>query len=229
MANVGSLREHLVTELNDLLNAEQQLIKALPKMVDQATSAQLKAAFRNHLGQTRMHERRATQALKALGEKASGETCEAMKGLLEEGEDLMSSSDEGALLDAMMITAAQKVEHYEIASYGTARTYARVLAERDVARLLEQTLKEEKAADKKLTSIAEGSINKKAAREWHEQSRTSGMLDKGAYWMGSTVGRAVGRVMPRASASDRKSTRRSNAPASRSKGRRGGARSRSRR
>jgi ferritin-like metal-binding protein YciE len=229
MANVGSLREHLVTELNDLLNAEQQLIKALPKMVDQATNAPLKAAFRSHLGQTRMHERRAAQALRALGEKPSGETCEAMKGLLEEGEDLMSSGEEGALLDAMMITAAQKVEHYEIASYGTARTYARVLGEREVARLLEETLKEEKAADKKLTTIAEGTINKKAAREWHEQSRNGGMLDKGAHWMGSTVGRMVGRVMPRAAAQDRGKARRSTNRTSPAKGRRRASRSRSRR
>ena len=210
MATVGSLKEHLITELKDLLSAEQQLIKALPKRVDQATSAQLKTAFRSHLGQTRMHERRAAQALRALGEKAAGETCEAMKGLLEEGDDLISSGEAGALLDAMMITAAQKIEHYEIASYGTARTYARVLGEREVVRLLEQTLKEEKAADKKLTTIAEGSINRKAAREWHEQSRPTGMLDKGAHWMGSTVGRMVGRVMPRASAHDRRPARHSN-------------------
>jgi ferritin-like metal-binding protein YciE len=196
MASVSSLREHLVEELNDLLNAEQQLIEALPQMVDKASRRELKAAFRSHLGQTKTHERRVSQALKQLGEDAAGKTCEAMEGLLAEGQELMSSADPSALLDAMMITAAQKVEHYEIATYGTVRTYAQVLGERAVAKLLDQTLREEKAADKKLTSIAEGGgINRRAAKEWHEQTSAvqtaTGMLQKGAEWIGSTVGSAV--------------------------------------
>ena len=163
MASVASLREHLVEELNDLLSAEQQLIEALPQMQEKASDRQLKAAFRSHLAQTRGHEKRVAQALKQLGEEADSKTCEAMEGLLEEGQELMESADPGALLDAMLITAAQKVEHYEIATYGTVRTYARVIGERGVARLLDQTLKEEKAADKKLTSIAEGAVNRKAS------------------------------------------------------------------
>ena len=191
MASVASLREHLVEELNDLLNAEQQLIEALPKMAERASSRELRTAIRSHLAETRQHAKRVTQALKQLGEKASGKTCEAMEGLLEEGQELMDGSDAGALRDAMMITAAQKVEHYEIATYGTVRTYAQVVGERGVAKLLQQTLKEEHAADRKLTKIAVGSVNRRAA--------------------------ALKRVMPRSEAADtrrskgRKSSRRSNA------------------
>jgi ferritin-like metal-binding protein YciE len=195
MASVASLREHLVEELNDLLNAEQQLIEALPQMHEKASTRELKAAFRSHLAETRQHEQRAAQALRQLGEEASGKTCEAMEGLLTEGQELMSSADPSALLDAMLITAAQKVEHYEIATYGTVRTYAQVLGEKGVARLLDQTLKQEKAADKKLTAIAEGSVNRRASKEWHEQAgmmeNTSGALKKGAEWIGSTVGSAA--------------------------------------
>jgi ferritin-like metal-binding protein YciE len=195
MASVASLREHLIDELNDLLNAEQQLIEALPQMQEKASTRELKAAFRSHLAETRQHAQRAAQALKQLGEQASGKTCEAMEGLLTEGEELMSGAEPGALLDAMLITAAQKVEHYEIATYGTVRTYAQVLGEKVVARLLDQTLRQEKAADRKLTAIAEGSVNRRASKEWHEQAgmmeNASGALKKGAEWIGSTVGTAV--------------------------------------
>jgi ferritin-like metal-binding protein YciE len=210
MASVTSLREHLVEELNDLLNAEQQLIDALPMMADRASRRELKSAFKNHLAQTRSHEKRVAQALKLLGEKASGKTCEAMEGLLEEGQELMSSGEPGALLDAMLITAAQKVEHYEIATYGTVRTYSRVIGEPGVARLLEQTLKEEKAADKKLTSIAESKVNRGAAKEYHERRTEAGMLQKGAEWVGAAVGsasKAVRRVMPRGQAADQRRSR----------------------
>jgi len=213
MAFVASLREHLVEELNDLLSAEQQLIEALPQMQEKASNRQLKAAFRSHLAQTRGHEKRVSQALKQLGEEADAKTCEAMEGLLEEGQELMDSADAGALLDAMLITAAQKVEHYEIATYGTVRTYAQVLGERGVARLLDQTLREEKAADKKLTSIAEGTVNARAAKEWQQQSSMmesgTDMLEKGAKWVGATVGSAVKRVMP-AHAADRSKSRANN-------------------
>lgn len=207
MASVASLREHLIEELNDLLNAEQQLTDALPKMADRASRRELKTAFKRHLAETKRHADRAAEALHLLGEEASGKTCEAMKGLLEEGQDLMEGSDGGALRDAMMITAAQKVEHYEIATYGTVRTYAQVLGERGVAKLMAQTLKEEKAADKKLTQIAEGQVNRRAAKEFHEQSSAAGMLEKGASWVGSTVGGAVRTVrnaMPRTQAAERR-------------------------
>jgi ferritin-like metal-binding protein YciE len=163
MASVASLREHLVEELNDLLNAEQQLIEALPQMADKASTGQLKAAFRGHLAETREHEKRAARALRALGEEASGKTCEAMEGLLSEGEELMSGAEPSALLDAMLITAAQKVEHYEIATYGCLCTWAKQLELEEAADLLGQNLDEEKTADTKLTELAEGHINAQAS------------------------------------------------------------------
>jgi ferritin-like metal-binding protein YciE len=216
MPTIESLRAHLVDELTDLRNAEQQLIDALPKMAERASSRELRSSFKSHLAETKHHEKRVTEALTLLGETPSSKTCEAMKGLLEEGQELMDSGEEGALRDAMLITAAQKVEHYEIASYGTVRTYARVLGERGVARLLDQNLKEEKAADKKLSAIAEGSVNGRAAKEFHEQAS---MLQRSADWVGSTVGAAVRSVVP-----DRTSGRRSNSTA-RTRSRRGRTRS----
>src|SRR5687767_260506 len=209
MAAVASLREHLVEELNDLLSAEHQLIEALPQMQQKASRRELKTAFKGHLAETREQARRVEQALKLLGEKPSEKTCEAMKGLLEEGEELMEGS-EGALRDAMMITGAQKIEHYEIATYGTIRTYAQILGEKGVARLMAQTLKEEKAADKKLTVLAVGGINAQAATEWHEQESAAEMLQKSAEWVGSAVGGAVTQarnLMPRSAAADRKAAK----------------------
>ena len=218
MATVVSLREHLVEELNDLLNAEQQLIEALPQMAQRATSRDLKAAFKTHLGETRTHARRVSQALKQLRERPDGSTCEAMEGLLEEGEHLMKSGAPGPLQDAMLITAAQKVEHYEIATYGTVRTYAQVVGEKSVAKLLEQTLKEEKAADKKLTRIAEGSVNKRAGEEWHGRAGAGRVLQRGTRWAGSTIGSAVKRVKARTQAADRSwNTGRSKARSGRSR------------
>jgi ferritin-like metal-binding protein YciE len=238
MASVASLREHLVEELNDLLSAEHQLIEALPQMQQKAAWRELKAAFKSHLAETKGQARRIEQALKQLGEEPSEKTCEAMKGLLEEGQSLMESSEAGALRDAMMITAAQKVEHYEIATYGTVRTYAQILGENAVARLMAQTLKEEKAADKKLTVIAVGSVNAQAATEWHDQETTGEMIQKSAERIGTAVGeavRSVRKMMPRTLAADqsgsgksgggtRKSGRKRSAP----KGRRASSRSKAR-
>jgi len=204
MASVGSLREHLVEELRDLVNAEEQLLKALPLMAERASRRELKAAFRSHFAETRRHVQRAQRALQMLKEDASGKTCEAMEGLIEEGQELMGSSDPGPLLDAMLITAAQKVEHYEIASYGTVRTYAQVLGQGAIARLLSETLREEKAADKKLTRIAEADVNRRAAREWHEKE---GMLERGAKWVGTAVGTVTRSVMPRSTAADPRKSR----------------------
>jgi ferritin-like metal-binding protein YciE len=189
MATVDSLRTHLIDELFDLLDAETQLTETLPKLAQAATSRTLRAAFQKHLKETRGHVTRLNQALRALGERPASKTCEAMKGLLEEGNSMMKKTPPGSLRDAVMITGAQKVEHYEMASYGTARTYATVLGEKGVARLLAQTLKEEKGADQTLTKIAEGSINEEAAEEWHSQQDDS-MLMRTAEWAGSTAGYA---------------------------------------
>jgi ferritin-like metal-binding protein YciE len=224
MAAVDSLHAHLVEELTDLRDAETQLTQALPKLAQSATSAQLRAAFQKHLKETRTHLTRIDQALRALGEKPSSETCEAMKGLLKEGEKHMKKAPAGALRDAVLITGAQKVEHYEMASYGTARTYAQVLGRQQVARLLEQTLKEEKAADRTLTEIAERSVNEDAAEEFQSQSESEeGPLMRSADWAGRTSGAAVrqlSRTARRAasavgiaqerSSSQRSSSRRSN-------------------
>ena len=192
MAAVDSLHAHLVEELTDLRDAETQLTEALPKLAQSAASRELRTAFQKHLKETRTHLTRIDQALRALGEKPSSKTCEAMKGLLKEGESHMKKAPAGALRDAVMITGAQKVDHYEMASYGTARTYAQVLGEQQVARLLEQTLKEEKAADRTLTDIAERSVNEEAAEEFQSQSDSEeGPLMRSAEWAGRTGGMAV--------------------------------------
>ena len=190
MAAVDSLHAHLVEELTDLRDAETQLTEALPKLAQSASSQELRAAFQKHLKETRTHLTRIDQALRALGEKPSSKTCEAMKGLLKEGYAHMKNAPVGALRDAVIITGAQKVEHYEMASYGTARTYAQVLGEQQVARLLEQTLKEEKAADRTLTVIAERSVNEDAAEEFQSHSE-EGPLMRSAAWAGRTSGAAV--------------------------------------
>jgi len=191
MAAVQSLRTHLVDELIDLRSAEEQLIKALPKLAESATSRSLGAAFRKHLEETRGHLERLDEALRVLGETPRSKTCEGMEGLLSEGESVMNKTSAGPLRDAVMITGAQKVEHYEMASYGTARTYAQVLGEATVARLLQQTLREEKAADRTLTQIAEQSINDKAAEAWQKEE---GLLTRSAEWAGSAAGAATRQV-----------------------------------
>lgn len=193
MATVDSLRTHLIDELIDLLDAETQLTETLPKLAQAATSPTLRSAFQKHLKETRGHVTRLNQALRALGEKPSSKTCEAMKGLLEEGNSMVKKTPAGSLRDAVMITGAQKVEHYEMASYGTARTYATVLGETGVARLLAQTLKEERSADQALTKIAEGSVNEEAAEEWHSHEDDS-VLMRTAGWAGSTAGYASRQV-----------------------------------
>jgi ferritin-like metal-binding protein YciE len=193
MPTVASLRAHLVDELTDLLSAEEQLVDVLPRMAERTSSPKLRAAFQRHLAETRIHAERLAEGLKLLGEPAAARTCEAMRRLLEEEQELVESGDSGSLRDAMLITAAQKVEHYEIASYGTVRTYAEMLAERDVARLLAQTLKEERAADKKLSDIAKGSLNKRAAKEWHKRQDQARLVHRSAAWVGSATGAADAR------------------------------------
>lgn len=158
-----SLEDLLVGELQDLYDAERRITKALPKMAKKASSPELKAAFEEHLEVTEGQIGRLDQAFERLGQKAKGKTCEAMKGIIEEGEDMMSEDADPEVCDAALIASAQKVEHYEIASYGTVRTYAQTLGHDSVAQLLAETLQEEKDADRKLTSLAEGVINQRAA------------------------------------------------------------------
>ena len=156
------LQELLVDELKDLFNAENQLIKALPRMAKAANAPELKRAFEKHLVETRRQAERLEQIGRALDFKVTGKKCKGMEGLIEEGKELMAEDLDETALDAGLIGAAQKVEHYEIAAYGTARTHAEMLGYDKVARLLQQTLDEEGATDKKLTEIAERIINVEA-------------------------------------------------------------------
>jgi ferritin-like metal-binding protein YciE len=153
----------LVEQLEDLYDAEQRLVKALPKMAGAAGSPALKSAFEQHLRETEGQVSRLERAFKALGKSAKSKTCEAMKGLVAEGDEVISAKGDPDVKDAALIAAAQRVEHYEIAGYGSARAFAKRLGRDDVAGLLQETLDEEGAADKKLTALAERSVNPKAA------------------------------------------------------------------
>lgn len=158
-----SLRELFVKELQDLHSAENQILKALPKMAKEASEPELKQAFEEHLEQTKGHVERLEQIFEKLGASSKGKKCKGMEGLLKEGKELMEEDAEPAVRDAGMIAAAQKVEHYEIAGYGSARTYAHMLQEREAENLLQETLDEEGETDKKLTQIAESAVNAQAA------------------------------------------------------------------
>jgi ferritin-like metal-binding protein YciE len=155
MSKLKNLEELLVDELKDLYSAETQLIKALPKMAEAASNPQLKKAFEGHLEQTRGHAERLIQALGLLGESEGGKTCHAMKGLVDEGSEAIKVDAPDSVRDADLIGAAQRVEHYEIAAYGCARAFALKLGRKEIADLLQLTLKEEGEANKKLTSIAD--------------------------------------------------------------------------
>jgi len=160
---LNSFDDLFLEQLQDLYDAEQRLTKALPKMATAANSSSLKAAFQEHLRQTEHHVSRLEQVFKLIGKSAQTKTCQAMKGLVEEGDEVISASGDPDVRDAALIAAAQRVEHYEIAGYGTARTFAQRLGRQDAARLLQETLEEEAATDKKLTALAEQAINPRAA------------------------------------------------------------------
>jgi len=158
------VRELLEDQLKDLYSAENQIIKALPKMAKNATNEQLRVAFERHLEETRNHAARLEQIAEQMSFSLRGKKCKGMEGLLEEGKEAMGEFEDD-VLDAAMIGAAQKVEHYEIAGYGTARTHAQLLGLTKVAKLLQQTLDEEAATDKKLTQLAESVVNVEALQE----------------------------------------------------------------
>jgi ferritin-like metal-binding protein YciE len=163
-----ALKELYIDELKDIYNAENQLVKALPKMAKAANSEELRTGFEAHLEQTRGHVQRLEQIFKELGEKPSGKKCRGMEGLVAEGQEMMGEDFEDDVMDAALISAAQRVEHYEIAAYGTVRTYAELLGEDTAAQLLEQTLEEEKETDQKLTDMA-SEINVRAMGEGSEE------------------------------------------------------------
>ena len=167
----SSLKKLYVEELKDLYSAETQLLKALPKMAEAAESDDLREGFEEHLRQTEEHVQRLETIFSELDESPKGKKCVGMEGLIKEGKELMEEEDEGAALDAGLISKAQHVEHYEIAGYGTVRNYAKLLGEEQAVELLEQTLEEEKETDQKLTQLAE-EINVQANEAGEEEEES---------------------------------------------------------
>ena len=163
--SLDTLEKLYISELRDLYSAENQLLKALPKMAKGASSPDLKDAFQKHLEQTKGHVERLEELFEQLGESPKGKTCQAMKGLIEEGSEILKEEGEESVLDAGMIVAAQKVEHYEIASYGSVRTFANLLGQDEAARLLQSTLDEESETNEILNRLAETVVNPEALTE----------------------------------------------------------------
>jgi ferritin-like metal-binding protein YciE len=167
MANAGTIHDAFVEELRDTYDAEKQLIKALPKLAKAATSDELRSAFETHLEETRGHVERLEQVFESLEEKVRGKHCEGIAGIIEEGKSIMEEDFDEAAMDACLIAAGQRAEHYEMAAYGTLVAWARAMGHTEAADLLQETLDEEKAADEKLTTLAEGGINQEAAEQAH--------------------------------------------------------------
>lgn len=161
--DIHSMDDLFVHTLRDVYYAEKQLVKALPEMVDKASDAQLKQAFQSHLGETKNHVVRLEQVFKMHGVEAKGVDCPAIDGIIEEAEEVSGEVEDGAVLNAALAAAAQAAEHYEISRYGTLIAWAKQLGRNDSARVLQQNLDEEKAADRKLTEIAEARLNLQAA------------------------------------------------------------------
>ena len=174
MTKATTMDQLFLDEIRDLYDAEKQLTKALPKMAAAASSEELSEVFEDHLEQTQEHVKRLEEIFDGLGEKGAGRKCTAMQGLIREGNELMAM-DEGALRDAGLIAAAQKVEHYEISGYGSARTHAHLLGNSEAVSLLDETLNEEKEADRILNDLAENTINNEAlevSKAWRTGART---------------------------------------------------------
>ena len=167
---VDSLEKLYVDQLRDIYDAENQLVRAIPKMAKAATSPELRTAFEDHLEKTRGHVRRLDEIFRSLGHPSKGKSCKAMIGLIEEGEEMVKGDhSDPSVRDAGLIAAAQKVEHYEIAAYGTLRTFAEFRGDRQAAQSLQETLDEEYEADKTLTQVAESQINVQAAERGPER------------------------------------------------------------
>jgi len=173
MATTDTLHDAFLDELRDAYDAEHQVISALPKMVKAATAATLKAAFESHLEETRGHVARLEQVFASLDEKPRGKHCDGVCGILEEGRAVLEEDFDAPTMDACLIAGAQRVEHYEMAAYGTLVAWARAMGHDEAASLLEETLEEEKAADEKLTSIAEDGVNAAAAKKAHPAKATA--------------------------------------------------------
>jgi ferritin-like metal-binding protein YciE len=167
MAEAGTLHAAFIDELRDTFDAEKQLIKALPKMAKTASSPDLRAAFESHLEETNGHVQRLEDVFASLDERARGKHCEGIAGIIEEGKSIMEEDFDDTTMDACLIAAGQRAEHYEMAAYGTLVAWARAMGHTEAADLLQQTLDEEKAADETLSSLAEGGINQEAAEAAH--------------------------------------------------------------
>jgi ferritin-like metal-binding protein YciE len=187
-ASVNALRMLLIDELRDLLDAEKQLTRALPKMARAASTVALKTAFEQHLQETRGHVSRLERALALMKVPVRGKPCPGMKGLISEGQEMMGELREPPVRDAALIVSAQKVEHYEIAAYGSCKAFAGLLGEPQLAALLDQTLAEEKAADAKLSTLAEGEVNPKAEASTAEPSAEArGIFAQATEWIRGAV------------------------------------------
>jgi ferritin-like metal-binding protein YciE len=167
MAEAGTLHDAFIDELRDAYDGEKQLTKALPRMAKAASSPDLRAAFEAHLGETRGQIERLEQVFETLGEKVRGKHCDGLAGIIEEGKAVMEEDFAEATMDACLIAGGQRAEHYEMAAYGTLVAWARAMGHNEAADLLQETLEEEKAADEKLSSLAEGGINQEAADVAH--------------------------------------------------------------
>jgi len=202
MASVDSLEALLQEELKDLYDAEKQITKALPKMIKKATADALRQGLEDHLRQTEQHIERLEQAFEHLGIPARAKKCQGMKNLIAEGDDMIGDADEDATRDAVIIAGAQKVEHYEIASYGTCRTWATQIGHEEVAQLLEETLDEEKEADARLTEVAESLVNSAAADKGGQRGQAGDVRGSS-----SRAGRQVAADRNRGQSSLRRATR----------------------
>jgi len=178
MAESGTLHDAFLDELRDAYDAEKQLTKALPKMAKAATSPVLRDAFETHLEETRGHIERLERVMESLGEKVKGKHCDGIAGIIEEGKSVMEEDFDEAAMDACLIASGQRAEHYEIAAYGTLAAWAKAMGHTEAAELLAETLEEERAADEKLTSLAEGGINEEAAEGAHPEEDSEEESDR---------------------------------------------------
>ena len=188
-----TLRDLYVHELKDLYSAERQIINAMPKMIKAATNRQLAAAFRQHLEQTKKQAKRLEELLARHGESTRGPKCAGMEGVLKEGDEMINEDADEEVRDAGLIAAAQRVEHYEIAGYGCARTYAELLGDKRGAKTLDTTIKEEGATDHKLTKLARSVINVKAKAAPSKSSRATNKREQSS-GVGKTLSRMVKKV-----------------------------------
>src|SRR5262245_40030850 len=170
MAETGTLHDAFIDELRDLYDAEKQLTKALPKLAKSATSPKLREAFESHLNETRGHVERLELVFEGLGAKARGKHCDGLAGISEEGKSIMDEDFDDLTMDACLIAAGQRAEHYEIGAYGSVIAWAEAMGHKEAVTLLQQNLNEEKAADRKLSSIAEGGVNQQAAKAAHPEN-----------------------------------------------------------